>query len=531
MTNIISFDVPTSWFPGVEDRMKDMELYKLQTYETNEICQTPGCFKQQTKSGDELVMCKCGLYGVCEDCKNKGDLKEDGCYCGGSVDKTCEPMQVVVTRDDLVTLLQNQGVFPPPEPQPETVYVCASGLGEPSEDRLKINIPLEYVSDEFEKGEDLICLELDKETMMKQLCLSDLQQVISAVSVKSLGDKRALVEWFLEFNKLESVEEAVRFVAVSEIASRPELVRQVFDQVLQSTVLENSELEQFAKQCLGKCYGIDPEIIHLDNGPQEQEQDRVDQVVLSEPVVVEEVICDEPIDRLIKEFSELSLVKDRIVFDAPPKGEYTLISPKTVDWLFPQELARVLRNANLIPYLPEKCLYQYVEKSDAFQVWTEGVGKARTFNTDYRPLWNARDQILDLVRFSYKKGLIAPTKNPRCPLGLTPEGRLKCLPHLFVASTRPGGKMLFDVLFEKVSYLSKQCQSGDNRPLEVIYGDFAQCGLKGSRFLTEFLENDYVTGTEFMMLTTPGSTKKKRREAKEPIQKKLKPGNNWLTME
>lgn len=534
MSRVVSFRVPMSWVRGVQEKITQMEVYKLETFETNEKCQTPGCFNEQAKTSDgELVWCKCGLYGVCEDCKNKGDMKKDGCCCGASVDKTLEPIEVVVSRDDLVTHLQNHGVFPPPEPQPESVYVYASGLGEPAEDSLKIHVPLDSVLDALDKEHDPICLELDKETMMNQLSMSDVQQLISAISGRSLSDMRALVQWSLEFNKLESVEDAVRLVAVSEIASRPELVHQVFDQVLQTTVLENSELEQFAKRFLGKCYGVDPSIIHLDNGSQEQEHE-----VVKEPKKDQVALVDQKKDVLesIKEMPELAAIKDQIVSVAPESG-YKMA--RGVEYLSPSDLGRVLQNDNMRALLPTECLYQFNAKYHGFTIWT----KNGTFEWRDEHLWKNREHILKLVRDVYIGKYDSPLEYPVHSIGIDNEGRVRCLPHLFLGGS---GKKLFVSIFHSLSKLSDKCQRGDEKPLEDYYNKLIASSNGKSKLHHHFLDRPNITPGEFMYFTTPSvrtSALRNKIEGvhwteiipeQEPVQKKRKQkksGNMWLSIE
>lgn len=538
MANIVSLEIPMDWAPTVQKSMKEMELCKLGKMYENETndCETPGCFNEQAKTDvGGFVLCKCGLYYVCQDCKNRGDMNKDRCYCGGSVDKTVEPIQVVAPTDELVTLMQSHGVFPQPS---EKVYVYASGLGEPSEDSLKIHVSLDDLTDAFEKERNPVILEIDTETTMTQLSMCHVQQVISAVSERSLDDKRALVEWFLKFNKLESVEEAVRWVAVSEIVSRPDLVRQVFDQVLQSTVLENSELEQFAKQCLGKCYGVDPSTIHLDNGSQEQD-------CVSEPVVVENpkedqvVLVDKKKDvfESIKNMRELSGIKDQIVSVAPDSG-YKMA--RKVNYLSARDLGRVLKNADIRALLPTQCLYHYNAKYNGFAIWT----KIGTFEWKDEHLWKNREQILKLVRDIYERKYDSPAEYPVHSIGIDENGVVKCLPHLFLAGIGSGRK-LFESIFHSLSRLSDKCQRGEEKPLEDYYNNLMASKVK-SNLHKHFLDRPNITAEEFMRFTTPSLRTSALRDKiegahwiamcseQEPVQKKQKQkksGNTWLSIE
>lgn len=438
--------------------------------------------------------------------------------------------------------------FEDAEPQNQNVHACMVEENVVGDDIL-VKIPIDCLLDVCENAKlddmnETCTVKLPGDIVVKQLGLCKVKQLLHNVSERSSRDKRELSKYFIQshYGMNAAPGLLVPSADLEEIASNPESVLDVVDQALQDNVLQESDLEELADLLVTNPRFVDiilqkvrPDVLSKDSignmdtpikephTPPHPVPNRSKGTFIDEEKEPPSDLCES-----IKKMPGLASIKDSIVFDRPSDG-WTPVN--RVEWLYAHDLATILADEYLRSLLPDTCLYHFVSKKGAFKLWIQGVGREKAFNTSNKAVWNKRDQLFEVLRYVFKRGLKAPSPPPPSAIGVDNNGKLRFLPHYFVVEqgSSPFAKTLFDVLFDWLKFLSNECQPGDSKPLEVWLNGYSQYG-PNSKLYKQFLNNEHMTGATLMGLTTPETTK---RKPKEPKQKKhKKSGNNsWLTIE
>lgn len=425
--------------------------------------------------------------------------------------------------------------FEDAEPQNQNVHACMVKKNVVDDDIL-VEVPIEYFLDvcenaESDKMNETCTVKLPGDIVLKQLGLYKVKQLLHNVSERSDRDMQELSRYFIKsyygMNAAPSL----------SVSPNLELLDNV-DGALQDDILEEQDLEDLADLLVTNSRFVD--IILQKVRPDVLSEDSIGNLntpvkeTLAPPHTVPKQTKTKKVTptnllELIEETPELAAIEGQIVFHSPEDG-FTPVN--RVEWLYRRDLVTILADEYIRSLLPDTCLYQFVPKQGAFKLWIKGVGREKAFNTSNRAVWNKRDQLFEVLRYVFKKGLKAPSPPPQSGIGVDNNGELKFLPHYFVVEqgSSPFAKTLFDVLLDRLKFLSNECQLGDSKPLEVWLNAYSQNG-KTSKLYKQFLNNEHMTGATLMGLTTPETTKRKAKEPKQKKHKKSGNSNSWLSIE